>query len=280
MRWASFRHSGKDCYGVVTGDAVADLLDAAPDAPPTLRGAIASDRLDELGRQALSAGRRLPLQSIEFLPPLPDSDKIIAIGRNYRAHIEEMGRDAPEYPRTFIKHMSSLVGHGKPIVRPKVSEQFDYEGELAVVIGKRGRHVEARDALSHIAGYSCLNDGSVRDYQQHSTDTGKNFHASSSFGPWIVTADEIPDPTKLTLVTRLNGTEVQNSTTDMLIFDIPFLISYLTRWTELLPGDVIATGTPAGVASSGKPPRWLRPGDRIEVEISGIGCLANEVVAE
>lgn len=174
----------------------------------------------------------------------------------------------------------AIVAHEAPIVRPKASDHFDYEGELTVVIGKPGRHIAREQALGYVAGYTLLNDGSLRDYQKHSLFAGKNFERTSGFGPCITTADEIPDPRKLTVMTRLNGQEVQRSGVDMLLYDIPFLISYLSRVTTLLPGDCIATGTPAGVGSRRKPPLWMKPGDSVEVEIAEIGILRNPVIAE
>jgi 2-keto-4-pentenoate hydratase/2-oxohepta-3-ene-1,7-dioic acid hydratase in catechol pathway len=176
--------------------------------------------------------------------------------------------------------MSSLVGHGQPLVRPRVSERFDYEGELALVIGRTCRHVHPDDGLSVIAGYTLMNDGSVRDYQEHSLNAGKNFYRSGSLGPWMVPASEIPDPTNLLLTTRLNGVEVQRSSTGLLLYDIGQIIAYVSAWTELVAGDVIATGTPGGVGQSFTPPRWLKAGDVVEVEIDRIGILANSVVGE
>jgi len=220
------------------------------------------------------------MSDIRWIPVLPDADKVMCIGRNYRDHADEVGAELPENPRVFLKHHSAIVAHDEPIVRPKASDHFDYEGELTVVIGRTGRHIPAERALDYVAGYTLLNDGSIRDYQKHSLFAGKNFERTSGFGPSITTADEIPDPTKLTLVTRLNGEEVQRSGVDKLIYDIPFLISYLSRVTTLLPGDCIATGTPAGVGSRRKPPLWMKPGDTIEVDIAGIGVLRNPVIAE
>lgn len=279
MRWASFGYKGRESYGVVFEDGIVDVGAVAGAAAPSLRAAIAAGILADLGDCAKDE-KRLSPDAVRFLPIIPDADKIIGIGRNYKAHIDELAADAPENPRTFFKHSSSLVGHEQPIEQPKVSTRFDYEGELAVIIGRSGRHIRREDALSHVAGYGILMDGSIRDFQKHSVDAGKNFRRSSSFGPWMVTADEIADPTALTLKTRLNGNEVQSASTGQLIYDIPFLIEYLSKWLELLPGDVIATGTPGGVGQSRTPPLWLKPGDMLEVEISGIGALRNSVVAE
>jgi 2-keto-4-pentenoate hydratase/2-oxohepta-3-ene-1,7-dioic acid hydratase in catechol pathway len=194
----------------------------------------------------------------------------------------EMGRDLPPHPVVFVRFASSLVGHGEPLIRPVASEQLDFEGELAVVIGKRARHVSRDSALEYVAGYSCFNDGSVRDFQRHSGQftPGKNFVGSGSFGPWLVTRDEIPDPAALKLETRLNGELVQSESTGELLFSISALIEYMSIWTTLEPGDVIATGTPGGVGAGRTPPLWMQAGDSVEVEISGIGCLSNVVVDE
>jgi 2-keto-4-pentenoate hydratase/2-oxohepta-3-ene-1,7-dioic acid hydratase in catechol pathway len=193
-----------------------------------------------------------------------------------------MGREIPDYPVVFVRFPGSQTGHEQAIVRPRVSEKYDYEGELAIIIGKRARHVGRSEALDCIAGYSCFMDGSVRDWQSHTPQftAGKNFARSGSMGPWLVTRDEVPDPTELTLTTRLNGEVMQNGRLADLLFDIPTLIEYCSTFTELLPGDVIATGTPGGVGAARTPPVWLKQGDTVEVDISGIGLLVNPVVDE
>jgi 2-keto-4-pentenoate hydratase/2-oxohepta-3-ene-1,7-dioic acid hydratase in catechol pathway len=181
----------------------------------------------------------------------------------------------------FSRLTNTLVAHSAPIPCPKVSSDLDYEGELGVVIGKAGRHIAERDALGHVFGYTCFNDGSVRDFQlKHSVTAGKNFPATGGCGPWIVTADEIPDPSRLTLITRVNGREMQHKGTDDMIFGVPAIIAYVSKWTRLEPGDVIATGTPEGVGFARKPPVWLKPGDVVEIDISGIGVLRNPISAE
>ena len=174
----------------------------------------------------------------------------------------------------FVRFADTLVGHGGELIRPKVSDNFDFEGELACVIGKGGRHITAERALDHVAGYTCFVDGSVRDFQKFSVTSGKNFPGTGPLGPWLVTTDEIPDPSRLTLTTRLNGTQVQHATTDQLIYSIPQIIAFCSDFTALAPGDVIATGTPEGVGHSRKPPLWMKPGDTLEVEITGIGICA------
>ena len=244
--------------------------------------------MEVLKSDALEAARALAteapdhrLADVTLLTPLPDVDNLICIGRNYKGHLAEANLKLPDFPSTFIRLKSSIVAHDEALVCPRVSSDFDYEGELAVVIGKGGRHIRREDALSHIAGYSIVMDGSIRDYQMgHCLVVGKNFFATGSFGPCLVTSDEVGDPTQLLLSTRLNGVEVQHTQTDDLIFDIPYLISYISSWMPLSPGDVISTGTPEGVGFTRKPALWLKPGDTLEVEISRIGLLRNTVVAE
>ncbi len=246
-----------------------------------LRAVLAADALEELANAALRAPV-LAFDTVELLPPIPAPPRIFCIGINYKAHREETGRSEVAHPTVFVRFASSLVGAGAPIERPSASEAFDYEGELAVIIGRAGRHIAAADALGHVAGYSCFNDGSIRDWQRHSSQftAGKNFDRSGAFGPWIVTADEIPDPRRLTLTTRLSGEVVQQSGTDLLIFDIPTLIEYLSTFSALCPGDVIATGTPGGVGMARDPQRWMVPGETVEVHITGIGVLHNVVIQE
>jgi 2-keto-4-pentenoate hydratase/2-oxohepta-3-ene-1,7-dioic acid hydratase in catechol pathway len=204
--------------------------------------------------------------------------KILCVGVNYRPHIEEMGRDIPEYPVVFVRFGSSLVGDGEPVIRPQVSEQFDFEGELAVIIGKPARHVSREDAFDYIAGYCCFLDGSVRDWQRHTGQftAGKNFERSGAIGP-MVAVEDVGDPTALELTTRVNGEVMQEGRVSDLVFDIPALVEYCSTFTELQPGDVIATGTPGGVGAARRPPVWLKDGDLVEVAISGLGVLSNPV---
>jgi 2-keto-4-pentenoate hydratase/2-oxohepta-3-ene-1,7-dioic acid hydratase in catechol pathway len=222
------------------------------------------------------------VDEVELLPVIPDPPAIWCVGVNYDEHRQETGREATKYPTLFLRIAASQVGHLQAMVRPKASFELDYEGELAVVIGRAGRHIPESDAMRHVAGYSCYNDGSVRDWQRHTTQfgPGKNFHRTGAFGPWLVTADEIPDPYRQTLVTRVSGDELQRTEIGAMTFNIEFLIHYLSTVYELQPGDVISTGTPGGVGSKRKPPRFLKAGDRVEVEISGIGVLSNPVIDE
>lgn len=278
MRITSFEVDGKASFGVVDGDGVIDAGKLAGNVP-TLREAIAAGALGDIAKSAAGKGPDHSLKDVTFLPVIPDPDKIICIGLNYRTHVLEGGRDIPEHPMIFTRYPNSQVGHLQPMVKPKVSDKFDYEGELAVIIGKTCRHVPEKDALSVVAGYSCYNDGSIRDYQRHTSQfyPGKNFYHSGAFGPWMVTADEIPDPTKMTLLTRLNGQEMQRATTDDLLFNINQLIAYLTTVTELYPGDVISTGTTGGVGIYRDPPALMKEGDTIEVELDQIGTLSNPI---
>ncbi|MBR0706980.1 fumarylacetoacetate hydrolase family protein [Bradyrhizobium liaoningense] len=224
----------------------------------------------------------LDVGDVVLLPPLSSGCRVFCVGFNYKAHVNETGNEAPAYPTYFLRTHESFVGHGHPLIRPQVSEFLDYEGELAVIIGRACHRVQENEALDYVGGYTCLNEGSIRDYQKHSATgmTGKNFDSSGSLGPWIVPAAEIPHPESLMLSTRLNGEVVQQASTSQLIYELPRLISYLSTCLKLLPGDVIATGTPAGVGSRRVPPRWLKAGDRVEVEISSIGTLENVVVDE
>ena len=207
--------------------------------------------------------------------------KILCVGVNYRPHIEERGREIPSYPVVFTRFASSLVGPGEPVIRPQASEQLDFEGELAIVIGKNARHVSRENALDYVAGYCCFLDGSVRDWQRHTGQftAGKNFDRSGAIGPMVPAAD-VPDPTTLELTTRVNGEVMQRGNVADLVFDIPRLIEYCSTFTELRPGDIIATGTPGGVGAARTPPVWLKDGDVVEVDISGIGVLRNPIQDE
>ncbi|MDR3466227.1 MAG: fumarylacetoacetate hydrolase family protein [Xanthobacteraceae bacterium] len=284
MKLLSYQdRNGRAGYGALRDDGVVALGERlAAEGAPTLRALLASGKLDAARRIAESTRADLPLTAITFAPVIPDPDKIICVGLNYRDHVAETGRTVTEHPALFARYPASQVGHLQPLVKPKVSDAFDYEGELAVIIGTGGRYIAAARALDHVAGYACYNEGSIRDWQRHTTQflAGKSFAQSGSFGPWMVTADEIPDPSALTLETRLNGTAVQHTTTDLLITPVPGLIAYISTIMPLVPGDVIVTGTPGGVGFKRTPPLWMRPGDTVEVEISGIGVLRNSVVAE
>lgn len=281
MKLVSFEADGNARYGVVSGNGVVDLSARLGARAPTLRRMLAGGLLEE-ARAASSAPPDRPLEGLRFAPVIPDPDKIICIGLNYRDHVAETGRTETANPALFARFAGSQVGHGQPLVRPRVSTDFDYEGELAVIIGTGGRHIAKDDALRHVAGYACYNEGSVRDWQRHTTQflSGKTFAGTGGFGPWMVTADEIPDPSKLTLETRLNGQVVQHTTTDLMITDVPAMIAYISTILPLLPGDVVVSGTPGGVGMKRVPPLFMKPGDVAEVEVSGIGILRNPVIAE
>jgi 2-keto-4-pentenoate hydratase/2-oxohepta-3-ene-1,7-dioic acid hydratase in catechol pathway len=280
MKLASFETENRTTYGILVGDTLREADDAFRTTYPDLRSAIAGGKLVDLERE--QTGAIHALDSIKFLPLIPAPDKILCVGVNYRPHIEEMGRDVPDYPVVFVRFPGSQVGHEQSVIRPRVSEKFDFEGELAIVIGKPARHVNRDDALDYIAGYCCFMDGSVRDWQKHTMQftPGKNFAKSGSMGPWLVTRDEIPDPKLLALTTRVNGVLMQEGQVADLVFGIPELIEYCSTFTELLPGDVIATGTPGGVGAARTPPVWLKVGDSVEVNIPGVGLLANSVANE
>jgi len=282
MKLASYLLAdGSPSYGIVNDAGIADAGAALRSKYSTLRAVLAADALAELTEAASSASPLDPA-TVRYLSPITDPDKIICIGLNYMGHIIETGKEKPSYPSIFTRYPSSIVGQNEALICPKVSSWFDYEGELAVVIGKAGRSISEQDAFKHVAGYCCFNDGSIRDYQRHTTQfwAGKNFDRSGSMGPYLVTADEVGDPDALTLITRLNGEEVQSASTGDLAFKIPEIIAYLSIVTELLPGDVIATGTPSGVGLFREPKLFMKDGDTVEVEITGLGTLRNPVRAE
>ena len=277
MKLLTFERGGSASWGALAGDAVADLGAATGHAG--IVEALRDGALNELAA-AVGDAPKVPLSEIAFLPVLGPPAKLVCIGLNYMVHVREMNRAVPTVPSLFLKYHDALVGHGRDIVRPRVSEAFDFEGELAVVIGRAGRYIAEEDALGHVAGYTILNDGSIRDWQEENVSAGKNFPRTSGFGPCLVTADEIPDPHALAVRTRLNGETVQDGNTADFIFGIPRLIAYVSGFTPLAPGDVISTGTPHGVGHGRTPRLYMKPGDTIEVEIDRIGTLANRVVQE
>lgn len=278
MKFATVRLAGREAFGRVEDDHLVDV--SASFASPN--DALA---LDDRGSVACASvtGPLIALAGAEFLPPVPEPTRILCIGVNYAAHRAESDRpsDSP-YPTVFVRFPSSMVGHGVPIERPHVSDRFDWEGELAVVIGRAGRYIPRADALGHVAGYTCFNDGTLRDYQRHTSQftPGKTFDRSGACGPWVVTSDEVPDPSTLHLRTLVNGIEMQSAPTSHLIHDVPALIAYCSEFTRLEPGDLIVTGTPGGVGYARTPPVFLVPDDVVEVEITGIGTLRNPVIDE
>lgn len=280
MKLCSFSHAGVASVGIVKGDSVIDLSPVLVDRGITsLRGLLEANLLGALTDILESNPPMIPLTEVEFEPVIPDPGKILCIGINYHAHKVETGNPDYAYPMFFTRYPESQVGHNRPMLKPRETERLDYEGELAVIIGKEGRRISQEDALSHIAGYACYIDGSVRDFQRHTTQylPGKTFVGTGAFGPHMVTADEIPDPTKLHLQTRVNGMVMQDTDTDLMINPIPVLIEYISKAIPLKPGDVLVTGTPGGVGDKRKPPVYLFAGDTVEVEISGIGTLTNVI---
>ncbi|HZT65040.1 MAG TPA: fumarylacetoacetate hydrolase family protein [Acidimicrobiales bacterium] len=284
MRLVSFRPSagGEVRVGVLVGDEVADL--SATGLPSDMAAFLAAgDEGMEAARRATAGGSpRLSLSDVVLMAPVPRPPKFLAIGLNYRAHAAETGRPLPEFQMWFNKQRTCVVGPGEPIVVPSVSDEVDYEGELAFVIGRRCRHVPASDAPSVIAGYTVVDDVSVRDWQRRTPTMtmGKSFDTHGPMGPHLVTADEVGDPHRLSLRTWVSGELRQEASTDDLVFNCWQMVEHLSTAFTLEPGDVISTGTPAGVGMAADPPRYLRPGDTVRVEIEGVGVLENPVVAE
>lgn len=275
MRWMSFRTANGDSYGYVDGTEVVDIGAVHGASLPDLKSAFG--QLDMLATTANAP--RHALSQVRYLPVVPNPDKIFCIGINYATHLRETGRPAPQHPVIFTRFANSQIGAQEDMLRPKESIEFDFEGELAVVIGKAGRRIAAVDALDYVAGYACYNDGSIRDWQRHTSQfaPGKNFRGTGAFGPWLVTTDDIPDPAQLTLETRLNGQVMQSAPISDLIFGVADLIAYCSTFTDLAPGDVIITGTTGGVGAFREPQVWMKPGDTVEVEISSIGVLRNGI---
>jgi 2-keto-4-pentenoate hydratase/2-oxohepta-3-ene-1,7-dioic acid hydratase in catechol pathway len=278
MKLISYVAGGVQDYGVVVGDGVVGMRKRL--GFPTLRDAVTPAGLDAMRKASNGAKPDHKLSEVCFLPVIPNPEKIACAGINYRAHAAETGRELPQQPSMFARFVDTLVGHEGEMIRPKISTNFDFEGELTIVIGTPGRYIRREDALAHVAGYTIMVDGSVRDYQKFSVTSGKNFPGTGPLGPWIVTTDEIPDPHKLTLTTRLNGQVMQHSGTDILIHDVPALIAFVSNFAPLVPGDLIATGTPEGVGHRRTPPVWMKAGDVLEVEISSLGILRNRIVDE
>jgi len=277
VRIISFQKDGVPGYGVANGDCVHEVSAAFRSRFADVRAVIAADAVNELANNL--SDDTVGVSGLTFVPAIPNPDKILCVGVNYRPHIEEMGRQVPDFPVVFVRFPSSLSGHNQPILRPHVSEQLDFEGELAVVIGRRARHVSRDAALEYVAGYCCFMDGTVRDWQRHTSQftAGKNFCRSGAMGPYLVTADEIPDPSTLRITTTVNDEVMQRGHLAELVFDIPALIEYCSTFSELLPGDVIATGTPGGVGAARTPPVWLKSGNTVEVDIPGVGRLLSPV---
>ena len=281
MKLVTFNQSGQQSYGFVDNDTIIDIGQTLGNTHPDLKSLI-SDDYSKLISSNTDTAPQVALSDVQLLPPITNPDKIICVGLNYESHRKETGRPEVEFPTLFTRFANSQIGDGEAMWRPAESTSLDYEGELAVIIGSGGWKIPVDKALEYVAGYSCYNDGSVRDWQRHTSQftPGKNFRHTGPFGPWLVTTDEIPDPSTLTLTTRLNGEVMQHATTDLLIFTVPVLINYISRFTRLEPGDVIVSGTPGGVGFKRDPQVFMKPGDVVEVEISKIGILKNPMEAE
>jgi 2-keto-4-pentenoate hydratase/2-oxohepta-3-ene-1,7-dioic acid hydratase in catechol pathway len=285
MRLLSFAVGDYASFGAVSGDGVVDLGRLMGEQHPTLGAVLRAGELHRAVSLGTTSKPTISLEEVRYLPPVTDPEKIICIGINYGNRNEEYkdGADAPKYPSVFMRTRGSLVGHHESILNPPESDQLDYEGEIVLVIGKAGRRIAAADAWQHVAGLSLMNEGSVRDWLRHSkfnVTPGKNFERSGSLGPWLVTADEIAPDAELHLTTRVNGELRQDDTTANLIFSFARLIEYLSSFMRLTPGDLIATGTPAGAGARFDPPKYLRGGDTVEVHVPEIGTLRNVVVDE
>ncbi|WP_108661862.1 fumarylacetoacetate hydrolase family protein [Acuticoccus kandeliae] len=282
MKFVSFTRLGSRGFGAVVEGGVVDLTRRLGHRSDSLKSAIASETLAAAADYVAGRAPDFAISDITFLPVIPDPVKILCIGVNYEEHKAETQRPDVDHPTIFTRWADTLIGHRQALIKPNVSNRFDYEGEMAVIIGRGGRNITADKAMDHIAGYSIFNDGSVRDFQRHTSQftPGKNFPATGAFGPFMVTPDEVGDYTKLPIQTRLNGEVLQSATLADLIFPIPQLIEYISTFTPLVAGDVIATGTPGGVGDKRQPPLYMRPGDLVEIEVGLLGTLVNPVMAE
>jgi acylpyruvate hydrolase len=289
MKIVAYEERGEPRLGIVEGDHIVDLSAADGNVPADLGEWLATSDGDVGALAAIAKrappGARRPLAGLRYALPVRRPGKIVCLGLNYLDHVKEGPQrdNIPKFPTIFMRGLTSLVPHGQPIVRPRVSETLDYEAELILVVGRRAKHLTPANAASCIAGYSCGNEGSVREYQRNTTqwDMGKNFDRTGGFGPWLVTADELPEAAKgLKIESRLNGKVMQSDNTDNMMFPVIDMLVYITRGMTLEPGDVIFTGTPSGVGHARKPPVWMKAGDIVEVEIQGIGILRNPIADE
>jgi len=279
MKLVSFEHAGRALYGIAQGEHLLAPPDDFVARYADLLAVLRSQALPELQAVLASRGVRVVRAETRALPVVPNPGKVICVGLNYKTHVAETKRPDSEHPSLFIRFNDSLAADGDVVLRPSFSDRFDWEGELAFVIGKGGRHIPQAQAFDHIAGYTCFNDISVRDWQRHTHQftPGKNFPGTGPLGPELVTRDEVPDVTALTLETRVNGQVMQRASLSDLIFSIPVIVEYISRFTPLSPGDVIATGTPGGVGDRREPPLYMKEGDVVEVEISSVGLLRNRI---
>jgi 2-keto-4-pentenoate hydratase/2-oxohepta-3-ene-1,7-dioic acid hydratase in catechol pathway len=281
MKLLSFEHAGRRRFGAVAGEGVVDLSDTHA----SLRAALEAGALEQLRALAATRAPALSLADIGFLIPVPDAEKILCVGVNYVNRNAEYrdGSGQPKYPSLFPRFPGSFVGHGGDLLRPPESSQLDYEGEIVLVIGRGGRRIARVQAAAHVAGLTIMNEGTIRDWTRHgkfNVTQGKNWDASGAIGPWIATPDELPAFDALRVTTRVNGEVRQDDSTANLLFPFDVLIEYISTWTTLRPGDLISTGTPVGAGVRFDPPRFLVPGDRVEVEVSGVGTLRNTVKDE
>ena len=283
MKLVSFVRNGIESFGaVIDFDGVIDLRKALGDKYINIKSVLVADALGELQESVIGRTADFLLSEVQLLPVIPNPGKIWCCGLNYGEHVRETNREVNVMPTFFLRFSDSLVAHDEPIVCPKESTMLDYEAEVAVIIGKPGRRISEQNAWDHVAGYACFNDATIRDWQRHSQQwgPGKNFWKTGAFGPWMVTSDEIPDNSLMTVETRLNGKVMQSSTTDKMIHSIERQIAYTSTIAPLQPGDVIVTGTPGGVGARRDPPVWMKPGDRVEIIVDKIGILQNTIAAE
>lgn len=276
MKIVSFEHQGRARYGIIEGD---QIVVTPADGPADLKAALAANGVAQL---VSGATERVALSDVRLLPVLPNPGKILCVGHNYEDHRKETGRAKVDHPSIFTRWADTLVAAGQPIVRPRESNDLDYEGELAIVIGKGGRRISKETALDHVAGYAIGNDASVRDWQWHTHQftPGKNFPNTCALGPWLMTADELGPLDQNRITTTVNGQVVQDAGFDQMIFSVADIIAYCSGFTTLSPGDVILTGTPGGVGAKRTPPLWLKPGDVVEVTVTGLGVLTNPVTQD
>ena len=289
MKIVGFEADGGLRLGIVEGDQVVDLQAADPNLPTDLRVILQKNNgnlapLGDIAKRAPASARK-PLKGLKYALPVANPGKVVCLGLNYLEHVKEgPNRDnIPKFPTIFMRANSSLVAHGRPMIHPRVSETFDFEAELVIIVGKRVKHLTMQNAYSCIAGYACFNDGSIREYQRRTTqwDMGKNFDATGGFGPWMVTADELPEGAKgLKIESRLNGQVMQSDNIDNMMFPIAETLVDITQGMTLEPGDLVVTGTPSGVGHARKPPVWMKHGDTIEIDIEKVGILSNPIESE
>tara|TARA_Y200000002_G_scaffold320029_1_gene279674 strand:+ start:179 stop:1027 length:849 start_codon:yes stop_codon:yes gene_type:complete len=282
MKLITYVRMGKVGFGVLKNEGIIELSGRIGNDVMSIKSLLKQNLLEKTQEIYNTMSPDIPLSEITYLPVIPDPEKIFCVGLNYQEHKEETGRPDVENPTIFTRFANTQTGHLQPLLKPKFSDRFDYEGELAIVIGKGGRNIPEDKALDHLAGYSCYNDGSIRDWQRHTSQftPGKNFPLTGPFGPWLVTSDEVGDYTKLPIETRLNGKVMQKAKLSDLIFPIPRLLNYISTFTPLSVGDVIVTGTPGGVGDRRNPQVYMNPGDEVEVDIGKVGTLMNFITTD